>query len=299
MLHKIAAIYLKMERGYSYSTYDNLSYALPIGFILLAPTSMAIICLQLYLWVRFCFKGSVPDYIWTAAFKILKQVYGDELQKENEFFTLYGRKLSKFKVVLLLQAVMMIFFCVLVSFWSELLVNQSNICNNQLDCFALNSTDGGLVQFDPLSYENCTEFQEDDYKIECYSFAFDYIEAVGNSGGVLIVGGVIMTTQAGLVAGLVTLKEKSKQCGKYASIFLLLLHLVTSSLVLLLLLFLLLVPTFQELIQDTKNTIVQFTAYYVTLLYTHILSVSVLFDLSWKATFNPSNDRNKERNKTI
>ena len=294
MLHKIGAIYYsKMERGYSYGTYDTLTYALPIAFILLAPTTMVTICLQFYIWGRYLLDEAMPDYIWTAAFKILRQVYGDELQKQDKEFTLYGRKLSKLKVVLLLQAIVIIFFCVLVSFWSELLVDQSDICNINMDCFALNSSRAEPVQSDPLSYENCTEFQEDEYKIECYSFDFNYIDAIGNSGCVLIVGGFIMTTQAGLVAGLVTLKERSKKCGKYASIILLLLHLVTSGLVLLLILLLMLVPVLRESIQNTNNSIVQFTAYYVTLLYTYIVSVYVLFDLSWKTSYTP------ERNNTI
>ena len=65
-----------------------------------------------------------------------------------------------------------------------------------MDCFVFNSTSGQPLEADPLSFENCTSYQEQDeeYNIRCYFFSFNYIDAIGNPGSVLFVGTFILTS---------------------------------------------------------------------------------------------------------
>ena len=44
---------------------------------------------------------------------------------------------------------------------------------------------------------------------ECYSFSFDYVNAIGNSGGVLALGAFVMTSHAGLVAAMLKLIKRT------------------------------------------------------------------------------------------
>ena len=182
---------------------------------------------------------------------------------ENKEFTLYGRPIDKHKVPVLVSAVLGIFSCILVSFWSEFLISESEVCDQNMDCFVFNST----IETDPLSFENCTSYQEQDeeHNIRCYFFSFNYIDAIGNSGIVLVVGAFILTSQVGLLAGLLTLKDKFHGFTRAATIIFLVVTVLFTFFLMLLILSLLILPEWNNHVTRTNNSVVQFTAYYVAL----------------------------------
>ena len=261
-----------MERGYSYDTYSTISLVLPIMLLLTAPTEVFAVLLFLLLYCR-----RDKKYFWIVSFKTLRQVYGDELQKnEGGEFTLYGRPLYKCSVVTLLCAVLVIFTCVLVSFWSELVVDQSDVCSISKDCFAFHPNEGLPIQTEPLSFQNCTSFQSEEFIIECFIFSFNYIDAIGNCGSVLIVGTFIMRGLAGLFAGMLTLKDKFKCFGRCIVWIFIVVQVTFGVLLLLLILYLLMLPVVDQNVTDTNNSTIQFSAYYGTLLFSYVAIVSAL-----------------------
>ena len=109
-----------------------------------------------------------------------------EVKKSEASHNLYSIELSKGVRLLLFITVACIYFCTVVSFWSELLIAESSQCDAEMDCFARSMANGTLVQQDPL--DDCPAFSDAGYIIECYTITFNYINAIGNSGSVLVVG---------------------------------------------------------------------------------------------------------------
>ena len=146
----------------------------------------------------------------------LKRIYGDHLEveksevensesKQHYTYTLYSRELPRAMLALLFISVVCIYFCTLLSFWSDLLIAESQQCNEEMDCYALNNTIP--VQQQPV--DNCTKFSEAGYDIECYTFTFNYIDAIGNAGSVLVIGFLLMVTQSAVYAGMLALRVES------------------------------------------------------------------------------------------
>lgn len=158
-----------MERGYSYDFYNNVAFGFPLAFLVSCPTMVLFIAVLGFICMdTFCLKYD-NEQLWTLLLKILGHIYGNQLKKKKKNYILYGRvKVSKVRLFLLFLAVVFIYICVLVSFWSQLLVSESFECTDTMDCYALNSTTSDVVQQRPLG-DNCSEFEDAGYTIECFS----------------------------------------------------------------------------------------------------------------------------------
>ena len=290
-----------MDSGYSYSTYSTLSVAIPLFLLQMGPMAIVLLIFLVFgfKWIccrKVCHKMR-NDIIWTLCFKVLRPIYGDELKldKEKNEFTLYERPMRKHKMLSLSIAVMGIFCCVFVSFWSEFLVSETDTCNKEMDCFALNATSGLPLGTQPLSFKNCTAYQEQDdeeFDIKCYFLAFDYVDAIGNSGGVLIIGALILTSQAILADGFLTLKDTSKRYGRVAASIFVCIQVVFGLLLIPLMVLLLIIPATRHSITSTNNSIVQFITYYFALSYAYMSTVyAFLFDWQWIKNCSRLNSR--------
>ena len=140
-------------------------------------------------------------------FKGLKLIYGDELkEKETDMYTIYGHPLHPRPMVLLFMAVIFVYCCTVIGFWSEFLVLETNQCDTTMDCFVQNKSQNGIVVGDPLPVmETCSDYENDNFYVSCFKFVFDYAGAIGDAGGVLVLGSVIMNMQAGLWFGALAL----------------------------------------------------------------------------------------------
>ena len=250
------------ELGYRFSTYDNASFFAPLFFIIVSLPVLALVTLVVYLSVL-VIKQEYDRPIWTSVYKALKQVYGDQLEKEEDKgYHLYNWKVPQLILYSLFVSFAIIMICIVVSFWSEFLLAESDQCTDDMDCFAFNNTRSlQPVQNTPLM-GNCTKFQESNYVITCYRFVFDYVNAIGNSGSVLVVGSLVMNAQSALAAGAYSIKNKGLRA------FLTILLWVYYSLGFLALfvgpLLLLIAPLFLSVVNETRNTKVQFGAYFLT-----------------------------------
>ena len=241
--------------------------------------------LSVILCLAYCCKKQ-KRYFWTFALKTLQLVYGDEIQQTEEGrFSLYGRPLERCKVPLLLAAVECIFLCVFISFYSELLFTESNVCSNTMDCFVTNATAGFDLQADPVPPEICAEYQAQGYPIECFSFAFNYVQAIGNSGGVLVIAVFVMKAQAGVIAALLALKDQFGKFGRIVVGILLAIEVAIGLLLLMLPMWLPFLPAVYSSVYRTNQALIQFFAYLCILPYLFSTTTFLLL-LDWPCMRN-------------
>lgn len=202
---------------FHYSTYYKAAFVAPLTFLFISLTLMVmpiymmitpLIWMEDWNYLEMIKSDSIWDKIKCKAliFGGLKLVYGHQLDRAN--LTICGRKMKPPALTVLFCLVIFVFCCTVVSFWSNFLVDESTRCTTNMDCFALNKTTFIAVQEEPLK-ENCSEYENDNnYTIHCYIFTFDYADALGDAGGVLVLATVIMNIQAGLWVSYLSRKNK-------------------------------------------------------------------------------------------
>ena len=262
----------------TYTTYNNVSFYLPLILLILSPTTLilmwlmyAICCAHMRLKY---FKETLQQ--WNIVVNILKQIYGDYLEDcngDNKSGDQYSKEIGKIKVTMLFTGVIGIYFCAAISFWSDLIVEETTQCDVQMDCFALNASTGILQQEIPLMDE-CINYKNDGYTIQCFRFVFNYINAIGNAGSVIIVGALVMNVQSAISALIVSSKRK------FAKWVLILYFIFFSYAPFVVIIFLNINDVIESVVFPTRKAIVQFTAYYVAFMYAFTVS-GPLFTLNW------------------
>ena len=255
-----------MGGGYSYEFYDDLSFYLPLSFMILGLVTIFILHPLLTLCCRCKYGRVAVNTIFSIEFQVLRLVYGNSLKGVASktdgriVITLYGRRLYPAYVGSLFAALVLIYFCIIVAFFSELFVTESTgVCNIHMDCFANTST-GLLVQQKALQSE-CIDIQNDSsYLIRCYKLSFNYVTALGNAGGVLVFGYFIMTYQTPFLEESIYIGASKK------SYLIFIISNISIIMVVAVILGLLLglVPEFRASAFASKKTILQFSTYAVT-----------------------------------
>ncbi len=255
----------------SYTFYKNLSYssvALLVGSYLITFFTAApfVLC-----------KGCSLSF----AYELLSFTYGGKIKlkklpdKNKPLkLSLYGFELDTVTVMALFNGTICVYICAFTTFFSELLITEStNQCDINMDCFALNASSKSLVQQDSLQ-EECLEYLlNTSYTIQCYKLSFNYVSAIGSTGGVLIVGFFVLKTQAALAARLLRVKNRRKGCG----IFILSEYLFLIIITLTLGLTLGLVDEFSESVFSSITSITEFAAYLWTIYYSIWTSVRFFY----------------------
>ena len=142
----------------------------------------------------------------------LGMYYGVHLEKDAHNYKLYSNKVPCFRLQLPLLFIIYIFilFCSTVAFVSEFFINESSQCDENLDCFAIDSTRSPVHQY-PLS-NNCIEFKESGHSIKCFRFALDYVSGISVAGGVMVIGSLLMNIQAAAWAAFSYLNGGGRLC---------------------------------------------------------------------------------------
>ena len=219
-----------LEMEFSYNTYQYASFIAPLAALLLSLVgtlvsiyTIVILCLPCRKRMRQLTKREIPHKIlveveekggkipcWTFIFGGLKMIYGhqvDEMDAKGKptVYSICGRHVKSWLLVVLFMVVVFVCSCVAVAFWSEFLVEESYHCQSDVDCFALDEHNTALQQ-EPLSKENCTEVEAggtaaSNVTLHCFKFVFNYASALGNAGGVLVLASAVMNIQTGLWIG--------------------------------------------------------------------------------------------------
>ena len=196
-------------------------------------------------------------------FGTLKLVYGDQLEKckENDTvtYTIFGHRMRTWIMAVLFVVVVMVCICTFIAFWLEFLVSETNHCDANMDCFVQNKN--SLEDPKPVM-ENCSDYENDNYTVSCFKFVFDYADAIGDAGGVLVLVSVIMNVQSGLWFGALTLK---KPTGRYLALWsLIALYIMENTFLIFLVYIVPTFPLFREPIFGTHRNKLKFFIYYYT-----------------------------------
>ena len=291
-----------MDTNSTYDSYNFASYLAPLFLTCVIPTIMPVGIGVLVVLFRFSEKFD-GDFVWTAFFKALQQlIYGEQLDKsEKGVYTLYHRKIRKRVMAVLFLAEGTILLCVAVSFWSQFLVEEDTRCDFDFDCYARTVSDRRLVQETQLDMKTCLIYQEDpEYTLQCFRYAFNYIDAIGNSGSVLVIGSLVMNLHSAISAGAYTLNGKKGVVAKTC----LFLYFLFGGIVMLVLPPIVVGTTglIRRALWDTNNGIIQFVAYYFTFNFAFFASgpgfiyPAVFYppkDIKAEANVSPETDGNK------
>ena len=211
---------------FSYNTYQYASFIAPLAALLLSLVgtlvsiyTVIVLCLPCRRKMRQLTQKEIPHKIlveveekggkipcWTFIFGGLKLIYGhqvDEMEAKGKptVYSICGRHVKSWLLVVLFMVVVFVCSCVAVAFWSEFLVEESYHCQSDVDCFALDGYNSPLWQ-EPLSDENCTLVEtsrsDSNVTLHCFKFVFNYASALGNAGGVLVLASAVMNIQTGL-----------------------------------------------------------------------------------------------------
>ena len=220
--------------------------------------------------------GKIP--CWTLIFGGLKLIYGhqvDELEAPGKptIYSICGRHVRSWLLAVLFMVIIFVCTCTAVAFWNEFLVEQSQTCDSQMDCFGLDLHTYSPLYQEPLA--NCTDFESmDNVTISCYKFVFNYASALGNAGGVLVLASVIMNIQAGLW---ISASNQQGKCAWHCSVV----SVAAMNIIIVTALcatpFIInFVPLFKETVWSTNRGLVQFFTYWSTFLSAFIFSGPIL-----------------------
>lgn len=222
---------------------------------------------------------------WTLIFGGLKMIYGhqvDELETQGKptVYSICGRHVKSWLLVVLFMVVVFVCSCVVVAFWNEFLVEESYSCQSDVDCFMLDESDTPLQQ-EPLARENCTEFESSEslnVTLRCFKFVFNYASALGNAGGVLVLASAVMNIQAGLWIGASACQGKLGWSVTIAAVTTL--NVIVEVAMFALPFAVFYIPLLQETITKTSRSQVQFFTYWITFLCAFTFSGPVLIFFS-------------------
>ena len=213
-------------------------------------------------------------------------IYGhqvDEFESQKgkpTVYTICGRHVKSWLLVVLFMVVVFVCSCVVVAFWNEFLVEESYSCQSDVDCFVLDENDTPLQQ-EPLVKENCTVFEStksSNVTLRCFKFVFNYASALGNAGGVLVLASAVMNVQAGLWIGASSCQGKVGRSFAMAAVTILNIIVEVAMFVLPFTVFY--IPLLQETITKTSRAQVQFFTYWITFLCAFTFSGPVLIFFS-------------------
>ena len=292
---------------FSYNTYHYASFIAPLAALLFSLIGTIV---SIYTVVLLCFpcrrkmkqltQREIPHEIlqqveekgsklpcWTVIFGGLKLIYGhqlDEMEAKGKptVYSICGRHIKAWLLVVLFTVVVFVCSCVVVAFWSEFLVEESYHCLSDVDCFVLDENRNPLYQ-EPLLRDNCTEYESNDntnVTLHCFKFVFNYASALGNAGGVLVLASAVMNVQAGLWIGASACQGRVGWSLAVAGVSTL--NIIIEVLMLGLPFAVYYIPLLQENITRSSRSQVQFFTYWLTFLCAFTFSGPVLTFFSRK-----------------
>ena len=293
----------------NYDVYYYLGLAVPIMFMLLGSS---VIIYGIFVWVQTklfvllcgCEKQcrcctSNKEKTTRISFRALllsalKIIYGNDLveHKRNDkpsTVTLYGREFGQKALLINFHIVTMVLSCAGLAFWSSFLLAESDQCDPRIDCFAFHAGNESIVQNNPLM-ENCTNYQNSNYTIQCYDFAFDYADGLGHSGGILVLSKVVVSLHISLwIAISSLLSSKSKKIFKLIGAVY-----VAATVIILALVFVALgtVPFFRDRLFEGFHNFLQIFAYFLAFL--SIITVSGPMFILFTKPYDPASAENDE-----
>ena len=201
---------------------------------------------------------------------------GFEIREQQ--YLLFGHEVHRLSLFYLGMISSAIWMFMGVSFWILFLVGTTSVCDDDLDCFAYNTSNGSYS----LIQNDCIDFDlEHKVEIICYRFVFDLAGATGAVGGVLVIATRFIQIQVNV---LVWLYNKFNNAEKYCcrtglGVLLFAASITPFILCYALIVIALLTPSIRQIVFDSHsyNLLFQFLCYTLTIVLCSFYGLYVIF----------------------
>ena len=213
-----------------------------------------------------CVKWRCSQYFVDPFFRIVKVTFGDHIKKVegSQSFTLYGYEISLLRMVPLSTITIMIFWPTFMSFWASFIVNETFVCDPQLDCFLRDSS--SFIVFSSEVLGDCTFYDSINATVVCFQFVFDLTEGFSSAVGFMGVAVVYCRLYTFIMIWLREFcSDKCRRnCAKCVSTNM---SVVTSIIHLLIFNVVYLVPFFSDVVFKTNKSTIIYHAYMISFSY--------------------------------
>ena len=247
--------------------------------------------------MRKCNRYRSSQYLVDPLFHFVKVIFGDRINKKegSQKFIFYNYEISSLQIFMLSTNTLMVFGPTFMSFWVSFIVNETFVCDPQLDCFLHYPS----THFFPSSkrLDNCTSYDSTSGTVVCFQFVFDLTEGFSSAVGFMGVAVVYCRLYTFIMIWLQEFCSNKCQmnCAKYVSIIMqavIGIPIITVFIII----FVRAVPFFSDVVFRTNRSTIIFYAYSFSFAYIGPLTgiyVSGLVRGARKVTSNNAQITNK------
>ena len=145
-------------------------------------------------------------------FHFVKITFRDSIKKsENspDKFIFYGYEIPSIFLFLLSTINLVVLWLAFVSFWASFLVDETFVCDPQLDCFLLDPS--ALIVLSGKQLDNCTSYDCTNCTVVCFQFVFDFNKGFSSTVGFISVAVIYNKICISLLIFLWELPQRKRQ----------------------------------------------------------------------------------------
>ena len=252
---------ITMSNGHSYDTYNKWSVVPPFlasGITLLGLAVLIIVTLIRK--CKLCDTWRCSQYFVDPLFRVVKVTFGDYIKKEDsEKFIFYSHEISSLQIFMLSTITIMVFWPTFMSFWASFIVNETFVCDPQLDCFLHDPSTLIVLSSEPL--DNCTSYDGTNGTVVCFQFVFNLTQGFSSAVGFMSVAVVYCRLYIYVMIWCRKFCEQHEVCTMFVS---LVMHTITSLIAISINIAVCKISFFSDVVFNTnKNTII-YLAYFFT-----------------------------------
>ena len=188
-----------MATGYSYNTYENWNFFVPLGVTTLTVILVVVFIIISYIWSK---RRGGAKYYYNSLYHMNKLIFRDSLQKDDAEplpeFKLYEVKISPKYLIAFFFLLSIIFITAFNTFWGTFLSEETFTCDPGLDCFLLQYTNSSEVDQKPLT--SCADHEND--TIICFQFVLEYAGGFASMSGFITVTLIYINLYGHILGGL-------------------------------------------------------------------------------------------------
>ena len=200
------------------------------------------------------------QYFVGPLFHFVKVTFGDRIKKieGSQKFTFYNHEISPFGIFHLSPITLMILGPTFVSFWVLFLVNETFVCDPQLDCFLRDPST--LIVFSSEPLDNCTSsYDSTNGTVVCFQFIFDLTKGFSSAVGFMAVAVVYCRLYISIM---IWLQKFGRN--KYQMTISYIMHIVITIIFVLIIIVVIEAPFFRDVVFKTFKSTTIFITYWIS-----------------------------------
>ena len=218
--------------------------------------------------IRKCNRCKSSQYLVDPLFHFVRVTFGDHIKKMegSQKFTFYHYEISSLQIFMLSTITLMVFGPTFMSFWASFIVNETFVCNPQLDCFLRDPSTFIVLSSEPL--DDCTSYDSTNGTVVCFQFIFDLTKGFSSAVGYMGVAVVYCRLYAFIIIWLQEFCSNKchNGCTKYVS-YIMHIVIIIPVITLFAIISFRAVPFFSDVVLKTNKSTIIFDAYMFSFVY--------------------------------